>query len=237
MKILGIDTTTRFLSLGIYDNGRICEYNIDLSRKHASFLTVTIKRVIEALGWRFADIDYFVCGLGPGSFTGIRVGLATIKGLAWSLGKPIVGISTLDILARNINIFDKYIVPVVDAKRSLVYCSIYKIKNGLFNRLSSYMLLTLEDFFKKVKPKSILLGDAAGIYREGILKNIRGVTILDKDYWYPQGRHIIELAREKIRKKEFKDAFKIEPIYLYPKECQIKPQITRIKNHRLHRLK
>jgi tRNA threonylcarbamoyladenosine biosynthesis protein TsaB len=222
MKILGIDTTTKFLALGIYDNTRICEYNLDLDKQHSSLLIITIKRILDALGWQFKDIDYFACGLGPGSFTGIRVGLATIKGLAWSLNKPVVGISTLDILARNVDTNDRPIVPMIDAKRNLIYCSIYKTKNGRQKRIAPYMLLTEDEFFRKVKPKAIVFADAVDLYKENILRNIKGANILDKDYWYPRGRNIINLAWERIKEKRFSNPFDIRPVYLYPKECQIR---------------
>jgi len=222
MKILGIDTSTKFLSLGIYDNGKLYEYNLEVGRRLSFLLSKTIERVLDALGWRAASIDYFACGLGPGSFTGIRIGLATIKGLAWSLDKPVVGISTLDILAKNAKSMGGYIVPIVDAKRSLIYVSNYKTKGGTLKRRSSYMLLNKDEFLKKVKNDTILLGDAIGLYKEDILRQVKGVTILDKDYWYPKGRNIIKLAQERIKDKKFTTASEIKPIYLYPKECQIK---------------
>lgn len=222
MKILGIDTTTKFLSLGAYDSGRVCEYNIDLGRLHSSLLMVAVKRVIAALEWDISDIDYFACGIGPGSFTGIRVGVATIKGLSWSLKKPIIGIPTLDILAKGVRNQSADIAPIIDAKRNLVYCSFYRQKNNILKRLTPYLLLSEEELLKKIPANSLLLGDAAGLYKEKILRSVKGVNILDKDYWYPQGRHIIEAALERIKGKKFNNPFNIKPIYLYPKECQIK---------------
>src|SRR3990167_8720388 len=109
MKILGIDTSTKFLSLGISEDDKIYEYNLELGRQMSDLLSPTIKKVLDALGWRINDIDYFACGLGPGSFTGMRVGIATVKGLAFSLNKPVVGISTLDILARNAATLGDYV--------------------------------------------------------------------------------------------------------------------------------
>jgi tRNA threonylcarbamoyladenosine biosynthesis protein TsaB len=224
MKILGIDTTTKFLILGIYNNEKIYEYNLEVGIRLSSLLAQTIKRVLDDLGWHIYDIDYFACGLGPGSFTGIRVGLATIKGLAFSLNKPIVGISTLDILASNARITNGCVVPIIDAKRSLIYCSFYKIKEGASRRITPYMLLTLEEFLKSFKnlKQTEILGDAVSLYKEKILRNIKGTTILDKDYWYPKAHNIIQLAKEKIKAKRFDNPFKIKPIYLYPKECQIR---------------
>lgn len=224
MKVLGIDTSTRFLSLGIYTDNRICEYNLDLGRNLSALITVTIKRVIDALGWRINDIDYFACGLGPGSFTGLRVGIATIKGLAFSLGKPVIGVSTLDILARNISASDAYIIPIVDAKRNLIYCSVYRNKNGNLSRIKPYMLLSMDEFFSKIKIKDrgVMFGDAVSLYKQKILMNMKNVTVLDRDYWYPNGRNIIDLAIKKIKDKEFYNAASVRPIYLYPKECQIR---------------
>jgi tRNA threonylcarbamoyladenosine biosynthesis protein TsaB len=222
MKILGIDTTTKFSSIGVYDGTKVYAYNLEVGRELSSLLAPTIKRILDTLGWQASDIDYFACGLGPGSFTGMRVGLATIKGLAWSLNKPIIGISTLDILAANIKAVDAKVIPMIDAKRNLIYCSVYKTKGSMQKRITPYLLLTEDEFFKKMKAKSIIFGDAVPFYKEKILRNIKGVTILDRDYWYPQGQNIIELALERIRAKRFSNSFKTKPIYLYPKECQIK---------------
>lgn len=223
MKILGIDTTTKFLCLGIYDNGRVYEYNLEVGTRLSSLLAKTIKRVLDVLGWQASNIDYFACGLGPGSFTGMRVGIATIKGLAWSLNKSIIGISSLDILAKNAKSNNTdIIIPIIDAKRNLIYCSVYKIHNDILKRIMPYMLLTESEFFKKARPRSIVFADAVQIHKESILRNIKGVTILNKDYWYPQGRNIVALALERIKNRKFNRPFDIKPIYLYPKECQIK---------------
>jgi len=176
------------------------------------------------------DIDVFACGLGPGSFTGVRVGLATIKGLAFSLDKPVAGISIMDILAKNVKEENGFVIPIIDAKRNLIYNSIYKIKDGLLKRISAYMLSGEDEFFKKVKNKIpfkkgnniIILGDAVDLYKEKLSRNLKGVKILDKDYWYPQGRNMIELVKDKVTSKKLNTAFEIKPIYLYPKECQIR---------------
>lgn len=221
MKILGIDMTTKFLCLSVYDNGVISEYNLEVNRKHSSLLLLAIKRAVNALNWHIADIDYFACGIGPGSFTGIRIGLASIKGLSFCLGKPVLGVPTLDILAKNA-CRDGIIVPVIDAKRNLIYCAIYRSSNGLLKRVSTYRLLSLEEFSKKIKPNSIILGDAVALYKDKFLNMAKGVSVLDKDYWYPKGRNIIHFALEQIKGGKLKNAFDIKPIYLYPKECQIK---------------
>ena len=224
MKILGIDTTTKFLCLGIYDNGKIYEYNLEVERKLSLLLAKTIKRVLDTLGWKPRDIDYFVSGLGPGSFTGVRTGLATVKALSFSLNKPLIGICTLDILAENAKGKKDTIIPIIDAKRNLIYCSVYKNRNGRLIRAKPYMLLDEKELFKLIRPNSVILADALNLYKDKFLKHARGLTILDKDYWYPKAYNIIQLALERIKKKKFDNTFKVKPIYLYPKECQIRNQ-------------
>jgi tRNA threonylcarbamoyladenosine biosynthesis protein TsaB len=193
-------------------------------------LAVTIKRTLDALKVKPQDIDYFACGLGPGSFTGVRVGLATIKGLAWSLNKPVIGISSLDVLAKNVTQNEGFVAPIIDAKRNLIYTSIYKAGDGTQKRITPYMLLSIEEFLKRIKNKTIILGDAVSLYQEKISRHLKGVAILDKDYWLLQPRHIIDLALERIKEKKFNNPFEIKPIYLYPKECQIKNQKAKPKD-------
>lgn len=226
MKILAIDTTSKVFCLGIYDNGKIYEYNLELGRGLSALLHITIKRTLEAIGSDISAMDYFACGLGPGSFTGVRLGLAAVKGLSLCLKKPVIGISTLDILAKAVNRAAEQIVPVIDAKRNLVYCSSFKNKDGKLKRVRPYMLLSEAEFYKSARAGSVILGDALDLYKDRILKNIRGVEVLDRDYWYPKAHNILGLALERIKDKKLDNPFDIKPIYLYPKECQIKKAVT-----------
>ena len=226
MKILGIDTSGKFLSIGIRDNSKVYEYNVELSRKHSSLLTVTIKRILAALGWQPAEIDYFACGAGPGSFTGTRIGMAAIKGLAWALKKPVVAVSSLDILAQNAAETGykegSPVAVLVDAKRNLVYAGLYKNKKGLLKKSAPYMLVGVNELRKKIRAGTVILGDALSVYGKELCAGIKRLNCLDKDYWYPQGRYIVLLASEKIKERKISNAFDCKPVYLYPKDCQIK---------------
>jgi tRNA threonylcarbamoyl adenosine modification protein YeaZ len=222
MKILGIDTTTKRLCLGLYVDGKFYEYSLQVGRSLSALLVPTIQRVISAVGLKVSDIDYFACGLGPGSFTGMRIGLATIKGLSVVKNKPVIGISTLDILAKNTQVKDLLIITALDARRSLIYCSAYKYERGSLKRKSAYLLLSLDELVKKFPGKVVILGDAVALYGEELLTRIKNATVLDKDYWSPQAHNLMELALAKIKAKQFSSVLTIKPIYLYPKECQIK---------------
>lgn len=224
MKILGIDTTTKVFSIGLTDGKNIYEYNLELGTKQSVLLAPTLKRIVLALGWKFEEIDYFACGLGPGSFTGIRVGLSTIKGLSWALKKPVIGFSSLDLLALNATEKEKYkyIAPTVDAKRNLVYTCLYNKKSGNLNRLSDYKLISKEKFFKTLKDQTIILGDAINLFKAEIKALQKKILILDEDYWKLSGSKIIDLTLKQISKKKINNTFDIKPIYLYPDDCQIK---------------
>lgn len=223
MRILAIDTSTRFLSLGIYDDGRIYEYDLDIGPRLSSLLAVIIKRVLKALDLEAQDLDYFACGLGPGSFTGLRVGLSTMKGLSWSLRKPLIGIPTLDVLALNAQEYrEGLVVPVIDARRDLIYSCFYRLSGDKLKKTSSYMLISKDDLLKKIKSPCLMLGDALTLYKNDIIKSLAGVIFLDKENWYPKARNIIKLALDRIKAGKFEAIPGINPFYIYPKECQIK---------------
>jgi len=222
MKILGIDTTTKYLCLGLYLDGKVCEYNLEAGRKLSGLLTEHIRRALKAQGLKISDIDYFAAGLGPGSFTGMRLGLATIKGLSFIKNRPVIGISTLDILAANVKEKNRLIIPVVDAKRGLLYCASYVNCDTGLKRQSAYALYSLEEFLDKFSSPAFILGDGLSLYADKLRARMKNIAFLDKDYWFPKARNLIELALPRIRDKDFSDTFKIKPIYLYSKECQMK---------------
>jgi len=223
MKILAIDTSTKYLCLGLLDGDKAYAYTLLTSTRLSVLIAVTIRRALDALNLEARDFDYFACGTGPGSFTGLRVGVATIKGLSWAVNKPVIGIPTLDILAENFDRDEGQIVPAIDARRGLIYSAVYRKEGGAVKRASPYMLLSADELSRKVRPSSFLLGDAIENYRADFIRKIKRVNLLEKDYWYPHPRHLLALAQEKIRRKEgISNALKIKPLYLYPKECQIR---------------
>ncbi|MFA4889852.1 MAG: tRNA (adenosine(37)-N6)-threonylcarbamoyltransferase complex dimerization subunit type 1 TsaB [Candidatus Omnitrophota bacterium] len=222
MRILAIDTSTAYFTLGIYDAGKVYEYNLELGRKLSALLHSVIKQALEAASLSVKDIDYFACGLGPGSFTGMRIGIACAKGLSWARKKPVIGICSLDILAKNAPRAPGEIIVAIDAKRSLIYCGIFNNKSGRLIRKQSYKLLSADSLEKIIKPGSLILGDGLSLYREKFLKAASGVKFLDKDCWYPKAHNLIELALERIKTKKLDNPFTLNPLYLYPQDCQVK---------------
>jgi tRNA threonylcarbamoyladenosine biosynthesis protein TsaB len=234
MKILGIDTSTNFLCIGFYNKGKIYTYRLKADRKHSVLLVPTIKRIIDSLKIKCTSIDYFAVGLGPGSFTGIRIGLSVIKGLALATNKSVVGISSLDIIAANAlranysgfkrPLFWDKICPIIDAKRNLVYSAFYRIEGDALQRVTAYKLISIQELVKNLPAKVVCLGDGLGVCEKELRRVSKKAILLEKDFWYPQPISIIELAQERIKEGKISNAFKLKPIYLYPKECQVRPK-------------
>jgi tRNA threonylcarbamoyladenosine biosynthesis protein TsaB len=223
MRILGIDTSTKFLCIGAFDGLKIYEYRLNLGIGHDIFLIEHIQRVLMALKIELKDLDYLAVGIGPGSFTGLRIGLSTIKGLGLVINKKIIDISTLDIIAYNALESDRglYICPILDARRGFLYTTLYKKDNFSLKRLFPYRLLKINDLIKMVPQETIFLGDGLNLYKQTIGSEIKNSIILDEDFFWPRGTNIIRLAVERIKKNRFTAINKIKPIYLYPKECQV----------------
>ena len=229
MNILGIDTSTKRLCLGIINHkGRIVEYNLDSEIRHTEILLPMIKKALKRLRLCLSEVDYFAVGLGPGSFTGLRIGLSTIKGFALALQRPVIGLSTLDILASNaltLALNNKVICPLIDARRNLLFSALYDVGlNNKLRRMSPYLLINIEELFKRVHHyKSVtFLGDGLRLYQQKLKQGFRKSIFLSEDNWYPQAKNLIMSAQDIINKGRFNDVRTVKPIYLYPKECQIR---------------
>lgn len=216
MKILGIDTSTKTLCCGLSDGKKDYEYNVDYATKLSKWLVPALHRILDTAKLSPKDIDVYACGIGPGSFTGLRIGMACVKGLAWGCGKPVIGVPSLDILALNAKKEEGAVCAVSDAKRGLVYTATYRMKKGRAKRISPYALLKPEDLLKGLKGGITFVGDGIPLVRD--IAAAPRFRFLDKDYWKLQGHNLLELAKDG---KQI-SALTIKPLYLYPKECQIK---------------
>lgn len=218
------------------ENGRSWEYRIKTGKLLSSLLTAHLESILDALGWSACDIDLFCCGRGPGSFTGVRIGMATVKALAWACSKPVAGVSSLEVISRNVRERPCLVVPAVDARRGMVYCAVYRREAGPVPGYGKHRpvlaerLLTASEFSSTIKKIArayrgpvYLTGDALAGPVAGIAAGLgRNISLLDKDSWYPAPRALIEAAGEKAASKRSSDALSIQPLYLYPQECQIR---------------
>ena len=175
MKILAIDTTGQVASIAIVNEEKIIgEYTINYKLTHSQTIMPMIDELIKIINEDIQTIDYIACSQGPGSFTGLRIGIATAKGLALGLNKKIVPVPTLDALAYNIFETDKIICPIMDARKSEVYTSLYKWEYNKLQNITGHIVVNIEEIIEKANKfdkKVIFLGDAVQIYKEKIIYN------------------------------------------------------------------
>ncbi len=223
MKILAVETSTSYLCLALSDGRKEYALRLECGRKLSSMLVPTIERAVAAAGWDFSAIDRFGCGTGPGSFTAVRIGMAAVKALAWSVRRPVVGVSSLQLLAANVAAHPaEHIIAVIDAKRSMVYTQVFSPKGGELPRpLGAPVLATAEVFAKKLRKKCILVGDGIPVLQQLGMSFPSGMCA-DKDHWYPQPQQLLACVRSQIASGAGVDAKTIEPLYLYPPECQVR---------------
>ncbi len=238
MKILVLDTSSKYLSLAVAEDNRLLsKMHRHLDRKHSTRLVSFIDELLKKAKLPLEKIDGFCVGKGPGSFTGLRIGITTIKGLAFVMQKPVVAVPSLDILAQNVNRIKTggkqdsalQVCPIIDAKQSKVYACLYQIARGKIVRKSAYLLLSLEELLKRLQGKIIFLGDAVSLYHQRIRrsKKIKPVFAAAK-FWYPQAAQVIPLALQRFRSGQIEDVATLRPLYLYPQECQIKRRTNRV---------
>jgi tRNA threonylcarbamoyladenosine biosynthesis protein TsaB len=166
MLILSLDSSAVAGSVALCDGERLlCEYTVNLGNTHSETILPMIESILKISGYTTDDIDIFACSEGPGSFTGIRIGAATVKGLAFSLGKPVIGVSTLEALAYNLLGFDGIICPVMNARRGQVYNAVFDA--GL-NRLTEDRAIAASDLAAELAGKRVYLcGDGTKVALAG----------------------------------------------------------------------
>lgn len=179
MLVLAIDTATKIGSVALYDDkiGVIGEINLYVKVNHSNVIMDAVDSLFKLSGLNIKDVDRIAVTIGPGSFTGIRIGTAIAKGLAYSLKKPIVGVNELDVLAHMGENREDIIVPLIDARKERVYFSKYRYVDSILLREEEYKDGELRDVLEELKGKKVtFIGDGA-IVNEKLINEI-----LEKDY-------------------------------------------------------
>ena len=165
MKILALETSAKAVSAAVSENGRILAAGYqDTGLTHSRTLMPIVEHILKNTDMKLADMDAIAVAVGPGSFTGIRIGVAAAKGLAFSVDKPAVGVSTLAAMARNVAFADGLVVCAMDARRNQVYNANFAAENGTLTRLTPDRAISLADLAEEVRndPRPItLVGDGA----------------------------------------------------------------------------
>ena len=177
MKVLGIDSSGMVASIAVVEDMQMLgEYTINYKKTHSQTLLPMLDEVAKMIELDLADIDVIAVAAGPGSFTGLRIGSATAKGLGLALKKSLVSVPTLEGIAFNFCGSDKVICPMMDARRSQVYTGIYEFDGNTLRKVEDQMAVPVEEILEKLNTigkEVVLAGDGVSVYMEQIEKYLK----------------------------------------------------------------
>ncbi|MBQ6105234.1 MAG: tRNA (adenosine(37)-N6)-threonylcarbamoyltransferase complex dimerization subunit type 1 TsaB [Lachnospiraceae bacterium] len=172
MKILAIDSSGQVASVAIVtDEAVLAEYSVNYKKAHSQTLLPMVEEVMKMTGTEGKELDAVAVTNGPGSYTGLRIGSSTVKGLAMVWDKPIIPVPTVDTLAANYADYDGLICPLMDARRGQVYTGLYRFTDGKLTTVVPQVCTMLNDILAKVNElgeKVIFLGDGVPVHRQEI---------------------------------------------------------------------
>lgn len=199
MKILGVESSATSASAAVYSDGRILA--VDFSNTgltHSQTLLPMVDSVLKTSGVDISDVDYLAVSNGPGSFTGVRIGVSLVKGLADPLGKKCLGLSTLEVIAKPLENTGVYAVAVMDARCNQVYTAQFDCSDG-FNRKTPDEALSISDLaeqLKNVNGKIMLIGDGALICYNKIKAELPDILIAPLNIRYQSASSVVTVAAE-----------------------------------------
>ncbi len=184
MKILAFDTSAKTASVAVLEDYNIlCNASINVGLTHSQTLLSLCDSILKASKISLSDIDLFAVSKGPGSFTGLRIAIGAIKGIAQGLNKPCIGVSTLEALAYNFKGLSGVIVPVMDARCSQVYTAAFEVNNDYPVRISCDEAITIEELYKKLKDYKepvTFVGDGALLCYEALKDRLKTLLAPEK---------------------------------------------------------
>ncbi len=210
--ILNLETSTKNCSVSISKNGELlilkelCATNFS----HAEKLTPFIQETLKSANISLKDLDAIAIGKGPGSFTGLRIGVSSAKGLCFGLDIPLISLPTLEILANATTINNGFIIPLLDARRQEVYTAVFN-KNYEFVKKTFNPILDENSFSEYLDNNEVVfLGDGSAKTKE-IIKHKNAVFL---DDFHPSAKEMVALSYQKYQNKNFEDVAYFEPFYL-----------------------
>jgi tRNA threonylcarbamoyladenosine biosynthesis protein TsaB len=227
MKILAIETSTMLGGLAVMDDlhGLIAEVRVSVKTGHSEKLMLELHHILSSAGLKLKDIDAIAVATGPGSFTGLRIGLSTAKGLSYTTGLPLVAVPTLEAFAWSMPYSPHPVCPMLDARKKEVYAGVFIHKKDDMKRLipetsikPKQLALSLKD-----KKKVLFAGEGAVIYMKE-LKEILGdkAVFVPPHLMSPSAASVAYLGLRKALKAEFSDPATVCPLYIRKSEAELK---------------
>lgn len=233
MKILALETSAKAVSAAVTENGKVlCSGYQDTGLTHSRTLMPIVEHILKNTGLKPEDMDAIAVAAGPGSFTGIRIGVSAAKGLAFAAEKPAVGVSTLAAMARNVSFADGLIVCAMDARRSQVYNADFSAENGQLTRLTPDRAIALADLAEELRGESrpiTVVGDGARLCHD-FLQNAGLPCRLAPPHLVMQNAVSVALEAEALAAEgHLVSAQELEALYLRPAQAETLKQ--RAANH------
>lgn len=230
MIVLSIDSSSKVATVALLkDDILMAEYVLNDKREHSVLLMPMIENILKESNLTIDDIDAYVVSKGPGSFTGLRIGMATIKGMSFGSNKPYISLSSLDALAYSVSSFNGIICPIMDALRTNVYTGLYKNENGSLETIMDPTPMELEDLISLLKEKNepvIFTGDGLTKHKEFINENFPNANFAPNHLSIVRASSLGELGMQKL-KSGICDDSNSSPVYLK------KPQAERELERRM----
>ena len=181
MKILAFETSAKAASAALTENGKLlAESYQNTGMTHSQTLMVMAQDLLKQCGLTARDVDAVAVANGPGSFTGVRIGVAAAKGFAWGREIPCVGVSTLEAMALTLGAWQGYVCPVMDARRSQVYNALFHVSGGKLERIRPDRAIALADLgeeLKNLEEPIFLVGDGSNLCYNTLLETVTGLVL------------------------------------------------------------
>lgn len=218
MRILAFETSAKAASVALLEDGKLLgESYQNTGLTHSQTLMVMAQQLLEQCGKTVADITAVAVAAGPGSFTGVRIGTAAAKGFAWGAQLPCYGVSTLEAMAEHLGIYQGYICPCMDARRSQVYNALFSAQGGSLQRLREDRAIALSDLAEELKTLDgpiFLVGDGSELCYRTLHGEIPNMVLPKEHRMHQRATGVALVAAKKIAAGEPGDANALVPNYL-----------------------
>jgi tRNA threonylcarbamoyladenosine biosynthesis protein TsaB len=225
MKILAVDTATASGSIALLEDTLLmAEWTLHSAQTHNRRLLKHIDGFLKELGWTLEQLDGFAVTIGPGSFTGLRIGVTTVKTLAWAGRKPFVGISSLDVLAAPFGYAAYPVCALIDARKGEIYHAFYQPDGkGRIRLLAPFQVDSPERIVEKIQGPTLFCGDGWPLC-QNLFANTLGEWAVPASGSYQRIRasHLGELAWERLQDRSGEDPMTCVPLYVRPSEAEIR---------------
>ena len=224
MKILGIDTSSMAASVAVIeDNKLICEYTINTKKTHSQKLMPMIENMLKLSDLDIKEIDAIAICVGPGSFTGLRIGMATAKAMAHVNNIPLIGVNSLEILGANMDLCNRNICSILDAQRNQVYMNKYILKDYKITELEEISIKAIDELLEEISSSNedwVLVGEAVYKYKEKI-EEISNITIPSPANNITKASTLCFVARDKmLANDQVYNCYNINPMYIRKSQAE-----------------